>query len=194
MGILSNIAARAWGAVSKILSLFGKLADAKRRKIDSDEQRIVFLAKQQGRDPEEFVDYKAARKEKEKINKLEELSKNIPSGYDPNYYFKLLIGVLATEGRTADSFQLNEIYTFKYIGKTPDFYDMNPVTLVTSASGSYFEGINFHWKDLAGSNYVESPFRKYRFDRVQSKLYRIEPSELNYVLRIPTFYPVKVNK
>jgi hypothetical protein len=192
MGILSNIAARAWSAVGKILSLFGKLADAKRRKIDADEQRIVYLAKKQGRDPEEFVDYKVARKEKEKINKLEELSKNIPSGYDPNYYFRLLIGVLATEGRTADSFQLNEIYTFKYIGKTPEFYDMHPITLVTNASGSYFEGINFHWKDAI--TYVESPFRKYRFDRVQSKLYRIEPSELNYVLRIPTFYTTQDNK
>jgi hypothetical protein len=192
MGILSNVAARAWGAVSKILSLFGRLADAKRRKIDADEQRIVYLAKKQGRDPEEFIDYKVAKKEKEKINKLEELSKNIPSGYDPNYYFRLLIGVLATEGRTADSFQLNEIYTFKYIGKTPEWYDMNPVVLVTNASGSYFEGINFHWRDAI--SYIESPFRKYRFDRVQSKLYRIEPSELDYVLRIPTFYPVKVNK
>jgi hypothetical protein len=192
MGILSNIAARAWSAVGKILSLFGKLADAKRRKIDADEQRIVYLAKKQGRDPAEFVDYTTAIKEKEKINKLEELSKNIPSGYDPNYYFRLLIGVLATEGRTADSFQLNEIYTFKYIGKSGEWYDMHPVTLVTNASGSYFEGINFHWKDAI--SYVESPFRKYRFDRVQSKLYRIEPSELNYVLRIPTFYPIKVNK
>lgn len=192
MGILSNVAARAWSAVSKVLSFFGRLADAKRRKIDADEQRIVFIAKQQGRDPEEFVDYKAARKEKEKINKLEELSKNIPSGYDPNYYFKLLIGVLETEGRTADSFQLNQIYTFKYIGRTPEWYDLHPVTLVTSASGSYFEGINFHWKDAI--SYIESPFRKYRFDRVQSKLYRIEPSELDYVLRIPTFYPIKVNK
>ncbi len=192
MGILSKVAERAWGAVSKILSLFGRLADAKRRKIDADEQRIVYLAKKQGRDPEEFVDYKTAKKEKEKINKLEELSKNIPSGYDPNYYFKLLIGVLATEGRTADSFQLNEIYTFKYIGRTPEWYDLNPVVLVTNASGSYFEGINFHWRDAP--TYVESPFRKYRFDRVQSKLYRIEPSELDYVLRIPTFYPVKVNK
>ena len=194
MGILSNIAVRAWSAVGKILSLFGRLADAKRRKIDADEQRIVYLARQQGRDPEEFVDYKAAKKEKEKINKLEELSKNIPSGYDPNYYFKLLIGVLATEGRTADSFQLNQIYTFKYIAKTGEWYDLNPLILVTSASGSYFEGINFHWKDLAASKYVQSPFRKYRFDRVQSKFYRIEPSELNYVLRIPTFYPIKVNK
>lgn len=192
MGILSNVAARAWSAVSKVLSFFGRLADAKRRKIDADEQRIVFIAKQQGRDPEEFVDYKAARKEKEKINKLEELSKNIPSGYDPNYYFKLLIGVLETEDRTADSFQLNQIYTFKYIGRTPEWYDLHPVTLVTSASGSYFEGINFHWKDAI--SYIESPFRKYRFDRVQSKLYRIEPSELDYVLRIPTFYPIKVNK
>jgi hypothetical protein len=192
MGILSNIAERAWGAVSKILSLFGRLADAKRRKIDADEQRIVYLAKQQKRDPEEFVDYKAAIKEKEKINKLEELSKNIPSGYDPNYYFKLLIGVLATEGRTADSFQLNQIYTFKYIAKSGEWYDLNPLILVTSASGSYFEGINFHWR--SAPQYVQSPFRKYRFDRVQSKLYRIEPSELNYVLRIPTFYPIKVNK
>jgi hypothetical protein len=192
MGILSNIATRAWSAVGKILTYFGRLADAKRRKIDSDEQRIVFLAKQQKRDPEEFVDYKTARQEKEKINKLKELSENIPSGYDPNYYFKTLITVLATLNRTSQSFQLNQIYTFKYVGRTPEWYDLNPVVLITSASGLYFEGVNFHWKDAP--SYVESPFRKYRFDRVQSKFYKINPDELDYVLKIPTFYPIKVNK
>lgn len=192
MGILSNIASRTWTAVGKILNYFGKLADAKRRKINSDQEKITFIAKQQGRDPEEFFDYKEAKKESEKINKLKELSENIPSGYNPNYYFRSLITVLSTMNRTADTFELDQIYTFKYIGRTPEWYDLNPVVLVTKASGLYFEGVNFHWKDAP--SYVESPFRKYKFERVQSKFYKIKPDELNYVLRIPTFYPIKVNK
>lgn len=190
MGLFSNIAFRAWKTLGKVISFFGKLSDAKRRKIQQDEQRILDLANKQKRDLKSFPEFDTIQKEKEKINKLEELSKNIPGGYDPNYYFRLLVSVLTTMNRTADSLEMNQIYTFKYIGKTPEWYDLNPVVMITDASGIYFEGVNFHWKDAA--SYVESPFRKYRFDRVQSKFYKIMPDELNYVLKIPTFYPVKI--
>ena len=131
-------------------------------------------------------------RKKRKINKLEELSKNIPSNYDPNSYFQLLTATLARMDRTADSLKMNGIYTFKYIAKTPEWYDLNPVVMITDASGEYFQGLNFHWRDAAG--FVESPFRKYRFDRVQSKFYEIKNDELNYVLKIPTFYPIRIYK
>ena len=192
MGIFSNLAARAWNTVTKIVSLFGKLSDAKRRKLKNDKERIDDLALKQNRLPQSFPGYEDIEKEEEKINKLKELSENIPRGYNPNYYFTALITVLSSMNRTAEAFQLNQIYTFKYIGKTPGWYDLNPVILVTNVSGSHFEGVNFHWRDAP--SYVESPFRKYRFDRVQSKLYKIMPDELEYVLKIPTFYPIKVPK
>lgn len=190
MGLFSNVAIRAWKTLSKVIAFFGKLSDAKRRKIQQDEQRILDLANKQKRDLKSFPGFEEIQKEKEKINKLEELSKNIPSGYDPNYYFKILTSVLSTMNRTADTIELNQIYTFKYIGKTPEWYDLNPVVMITNATGPYFEGVNFHWKDAA--SYVESPFRKYRFDRTVSKFYKIMPDELNYVLNIPTFYPIKI--
>jgi hypothetical protein len=191
MGLFSNVAIRAWSTLGKIISFFGKLSDAKKRKIKQDEDRILELAQKQRRDLRSFPGFEEIKKEKERINKLEQLSENIPSGYDPNYYFKTLISVLSIMNRTSDTFQLNQIYTFKYIGRTPEWYDLNPVVLVTKASGIYFEGVNFHWRDAA--SYVESPFRKYRFDRVQSKFYKIMPDELQYVLKVPTFYPVKIS-
>jgi hypothetical protein len=191
MGLFSNVAIRAWSTLGKIISFFGKLSDAKKRKIKQDEDRILELTQKQRRDLRSFPGFEEIKKEKERINKLEQLSENIPSGYDPNYYFKTLISVLSIMNRTSDTFQLNQIYTFKYIGRTPEWYDLNPVVLVTKASGIYFEGVNFHWRDAA--SYVESPFRKYRFDRVQSKFYKIMPDELQYVLKVPTFYPVKIS-
>jgi hypothetical protein len=192
MGLFSNIAIGAWKTLGKIVSFFGKLADAKRRKIKQDEDRIVDLAQKQGRDLKSFPGFESIQDEKEKINKLEELSKNIPSNYDPNSYFRLLTATLARMDRTNDSLKMNGIYTFKYIAKTPEWYDLNPVVMITDASGGYFQGLNFHWRDAAG--FVESPFRKYRFDRVQSKFYEIKNDELNYVLKIPTFYPVRIHK
>lgn len=182
---------RAWNTLSKILNFFGKLADAKSRKLKQDEDRLIYLSKQQKRPLEEFPEYKGIKEEKEKINKIKELSENIPSGYDPNYYFKALITVLSTMNRTEEGLDLNQIYTFKYIGRTPEWYDLNPVVLITNVNGVHFEGINFHWRDF-GAQFVESPYRKYRFDRMQSKFYRIMPDELNYVLKIPTFYPIKI--
>ena len=47
MGLFSNIAIGAWKTLGKIVSFFGKLADAKRRKIKQDEDRIVDLAQKQ---------------------------------------------------------------------------------------------------------------------------------------------------
>ena len=190
MGFFSNLAVRAWKTVSKLIGLFGKLTDAKNRKLKQDSERLIYIAERQGRKLEEFPELKEIQEEQKRINKLEELSKNIPSGYDPNYYFRGLINVLSVMGRTEEALDLNQIYTFKYIARTPEWYDLNPVVLITNASGVHFEGINFHWKDAVG--YVESPYRKYRFDRVQSKFYRIMPDELSYVLKIPTFYPIKI--
>jgi hypothetical protein len=191
MGLFSNVAIRAWNSLGKIISFFGKLSDAKRRKVKQDEDRIIDLAKKQGRSLESFPGFEDVKKEKEKINKLKELSENIPGRYNPNYYFNVLVTVLASLNRTSESFKLNQIYTFKYIGKTPEWYDLNPVVLITNVRGNYFEGLNFHWRDAA--SYVESPYRKYRFDRVQSKFYAIQPDELDYVLKIPTFNPIRIN-
>lgn len=192
MGILSNLATRAWTTVGRILTFFGRLSDAKRRFLDDREQRILSDMERGNLPPERFPELERVREENQRINKLKELSENIPKNYNPNYYFNALITVLSTMNRAADSFELNQIYTFKYIGRTPEWYDLNPVVLVTNASGVHFEGVNFHWKDAP--SYVESPFRKYKFERVQSKFYKIMPDELDYVLKIPTFYPQKVNK
>lgn len=192
MGILSNLATRAWTTVGRILTFFGRLSDAKRRFLDDREQRILSDMERGNLPPERFPELQRVREENQRINKLKELSENIPKNYNPNYYFKALITVLSTMNRAADSFELNQIYTFKYIGRTPEWYDLNPVVLVTNASGVHFEGVNFHWKDAP--SYVESPFRKYKFERVQSKFYKIMPDELDYVLKIPTFYPQKINK
>jgi hypothetical protein len=192
MGIFSNLAIRAWSSLVKVVSFFGKLSDAKRRKLDRDKERIIDLAEKENRAPETFPEYKSVIEESEKINKIKELSENIPNNYDPNYYFNLLISILARMDRTADSFKMNQIYTFKYIAKTPEWYDLNPVVMITSANAIYFEGVNFHWREAA--SYVESPYRKYRFDRVQSKFYEIKPEELIYVLNIPTFYPIRIYK
>ncbi len=189
---MKNLAIRAWTTLGKILSFFGRLSDVKRRTLDEKEKRILDDMKRGNLPPERFPELERVREENRKIDKLKELSENIPRNYSPNYYFKSLITVLSTMNRSADTFELNQIYTFKYIGKTPEWYDLNPVVLVTNASGLYFEGINFHWKNAP--SYVESPFRKYKFERVQSKFYKIMPDELNYVLNIPTFYPIKVNK
>ena len=78
MGIFSNLAARAWNTVTKIVSLFGKLSDAKRRKLKNDKERIEDLSLKQNRLPQSFPGYEDIEKEEEKINKLKELSENIP--------------------------------------------------------------------------------------------------------------------
>ena len=186
MGFFSKV----WNTLSKLLNFFGKLADAKKRKIQSDTQRIVYIAQKENLDLENLPQYKQIAEEKEKVNKLEELSKNIPSGYDPNYYFDLLTSVLSTMNRTEEGADYGALYTFKYVARTPEWYDLHPVIMLMKIDGVHFEGINFHWRDAP--SYVESPYRKYRFDRMQTKFYKIKPDELSYVLKIPTFYPIRI--
>lgn len=191
MGILSNLAIRAWNTVSKLLNFFGRLSDARSRRIRQDKDRLVYIAQRQNIDITDIPEFQEIERQEEEINKLKQLSENIPSGYNPVHYFQLLIRLLATLNRTEESIDVNNLYTFKYIGRTPEWYDLHPVILVTKVSGVHFEGINFHWKDAV--TYVESPYRKYRFDRLQSNFYRIQPNELDYVLKIPTFYPIKIH-
>lgn len=190
MSLFKNSAIQAWKTLGKVITFFKKLTVAKSNKLDYDEKRILDLSETQNRSPNSYPTFNEIQKNKERILIFKKLSENIPQNYNPNKYFQSLINILADLNRTAEGFDLNEIYTFKYIGETPGWYDLNPVTMVTKASGSYFEGVNFHWKDAA--SYVQSPYRKYRFDRVQSKFYRINPDELDYILRIPTFYPCSV--
>lgn len=190
MGLFSNLAIRAWNTVSKLLNFFGRLSDARSRRISQDKERLLYIAEKQDIDIRSTPEFEAIERQEEEINKLKQLAENVPEGYNPMHYFQLLIRLLATLNRTEESLDLNQLYTFKYIARTPRWYDLHPVILVTKIDGVHFEGINFHWKDAA--SYVESPYRKYRFDRMQSKFYRIQPNELDYVLKIPTFYPIKI--
>jgi hypothetical protein len=64
MGLFSNAAIRAWKTLGKVVSFFGKLSDAKRRKIRQDEQRILDLANKQKRDLKSFPEFEEIKKEK----------------------------------------------------------------------------------------------------------------------------------
>ena len=77
--------------------------------------------------------------------------------------------------------EIGELYTFKYVAKTPNIvYDLYPLIVaenyLQSQNGTVgFIGYNFHW----------NKYRKYTWEEVQTPLYKVRTGELADLREIP---------
>lgn len=171
------------------ISMGSILGRAKRRGLEKKEQ----ILEEKQKDPS----FTLSNNEKQilldtrtELYSIKELVDNLPVGRSPNYYWDKLIEVLQKLGRQRETFQLGKYYTFKYWAKTRGkYFDLHPVSIIVRKSAYTVLGVNLHWKNAP--QFVESMYRTYDYSCFQSKFYEIKEWELEYVMRIPTFYPIK---
>ena len=197
---LSNQARRLWTIFATVRTWFSTLGKSVERRLQREEQEIIFEENRLKKEGGKTYIYEQLDKRKKEVDRKKEepytfktLVDNLPQGRSPNFYFNALIDILARMGRTEGSVEIGKIYTFKYIAKTENkWYDVHPVSLMTSKGSNYYKGVNYHWQRRP--EYIESPIRTYNYSGIQSMFYRIKQEELEYVLKIPSFYPVFISK
>jgi predicted ATP-dependent protease len=197
---LSNQARRLWTIFGTVRTWFSTLGKATERKLQREEQEIIFEEQKLKKENAKVYVYEQLQKRKRDLERQKEefysfknLIDNLPKNKSPNFYYNALVDILARMGRTEETIEVGKIYTFKYIGITQGkWYDVHPVSLITSKENNYYKGVNYHWQRRP--EYIESPIRTYNYSRIQSMFYRIKPQELEYVLRVPSFYPVLISK
>lgn len=129
--------------------------------------------------------------QRSQLYSIKELADSLPPGKSPNYYWDKLQETLQNLGRQSESFQLGKYYTFKYWAKTKGkYFDLYPVSIIIDRRSTNVLGVNFHWKNAP--QYIESMYRTYDYNGFQSRFYEIKEWELEDVLRIATFYPIKL--
>lgn len=193
---LTKQAQRLWGVFGTIRRWFRGLTTAKENKFKREEEEIKFqeeqLKKQGARDYvfDRLNDRKEElQQQKDEFYSFKNLIDELPKNQSPNFYFDALIDILARMGRTEVTMEVGVIYTFKYIARTRGkWYDVHPVSLIIEKGNDYRRGVNYHWE--RHPEYIQSPVRTYSFTGFQTYFYRIKPEELEYVLRVPSFYPV----
>lgn len=172
------------------ISLGGILGKAKRRAFDKQTQ-IIEEKQKQPNFTESNSDKERRIRQREQLYTIKELVESLPTGKSPNYYWDKLIEVLQKLGRQCESFELGKYYTFKYYAKTRGkYFDLYPVSIIVKRAPYTVLGVNLHWKNAP--QYVESMYRTYDYSRFQSRFYEIKEWELEYIMQIPTFYPIKL--
>lgn len=130
-------------------------------------------------------------RERAQLYSIKELADSLPPGKSPTFYQRKLIETLQNLNRQEESLEVGKYYTFKYWAKTKGkYFDVHPVSIIIQKSGFNVLGINLHWKNAP--QYVESMYRTYDYSGFQSRFYEIKEWELEDVMRIATFYPVKL--
>jgi hypothetical protein len=194
---LSNQARRLWTIFGTVRQWFSSLTKSAERKLQRQEEELKFeesrLKKEGARIQGLDKKRKQLERQKEEFYSFKNLVDKLPKNQSPNFYFNALVDILARMGRTEESVEIGKIYTFKYIAVTEGkWYDVHPVSLIVNKGRGYYKGVNYHWERRP--EYIESPIRTYDYARIQSIFYRIKPEELEYVLRVPSFYPVFISK
>jgi hypothetical protein len=197
---LSNQARRLWTIFGIIRVWFSKLTKATERSLQREEQEIIYEEQKIRKVEAKGYVFNELEKRKKNLERKKEefytfknLINNLPKNQSPNFYFNALVDILARMGRAEETVEIGKIYTFKYIAITEDkWYDVHPVSLIIQKGRDYYKGVNYHWERRP--EYVESPIRTYNYSRIQSRFYRIKQEELEYVLKVPSFYPVFINR
>lgn len=127
----------------------------------------------------------------EQLYSVQELIEKMPSGKSSHYYWDKLVGVLQNLGRQEETLEIGKYYTFKYWAKTRGkYFDLYPVSIIISKDMHHLMGVNLHWRNAP--QYVESMYRNYIYSGFQSRFYEIKEWELDYVMQLPTFFPIKL--
>ena len=197
---LSNQARRLWTIFGTVRQWFSSLTKSTERKLQRQEEELKFEESRLKKEGARIYVYgeldkkrKQLERQKEEFYSFKNLIDKLPKNQSPNFYFNALVDILARMGRTEESVEIGKIYTFKYIAVTEGkWYDVHPVSLIVNKGRGYYKGVNYHWERRP--EYIESPIRTYDYARIQSIFYRIKPEELEYVLRVPSFYPVFISK
>lgn len=198
---LDAIARRTWEVFDRFRLLLSKTTKATINRFQRQHQEIDFEEKQLNRVSGQSKIYvlqqldqrkKRLEEEEKQFFTFQNLIDELPKGQTPVFYFDKLIDILQKMGRTEEAIDIGKIYTFRYIAKTPGWYDVHPVSVITqlNAGRGYLKGYNFHWE--RHRNYIQEPIRTYAIERIQSQFYHIKQSELEYILKIPSFYPILI--
>lgn len=130
-------------------------------------------------------------REREQLYSIKELADSLPPGKSPDFYWEKLVETLQNLGRQEESLEIGKYYTFKYWAKTKGkYFDLYPVSIILNKEAFHVFGVNLHWRNAP--QYVESMYRNYDYSRFQSRFYEIKEWELEDVMRIQTFYPIKL--
>jgi hypothetical protein len=167
------------------------LGRAKRRKLEKEEKQLEYLRQQKRPFVESNADKERRVRERKQIYSVQELVESLPTGKNQQYYWERLVETLQDLGRTGETLEVGKYYTFKYWAKTKGkYFDVYPVSIIVKKDMHTILGVNLHWKNAP--NYVESMYRSYIYSGFQSMFYEIKEWELEYVMRLPTFLPVKL--
>jgi hypothetical protein len=170
--------------------LFGSMIGrAKRSQLEKEEKQVE-------RSVSSGTYYESPTKKEDRVRRkkdlysIKELADSLPPGESPNFYWERLVRTLQNLGRQEETIEVGKYYTFKYWAKTEGkYFDLYPVSFIISKSAFYVLGINYHWKNAP--QYVESMYRRYDYSQFYTRGYEIKEWELEDVLRIATFYPIK---
>lgn len=198
---LSNAARRIWGVFLQLKAIFTNAGKAQEDAFAMQEKQIEFEEKKIIQYPESknylTQDIKQKKlkleKEKEEFYTFKTLIDNLPPNKTPEYYFDILRRILYKLNREESTMRIGKLYTFKYVATTQGkWYDLHPVAIITSKFDNGWKGLNYHWE--RNPEYIENPIRSYVFTGVRSRFYNIEMHELEYILQVPSFRPIFINK
>jgi hypothetical protein len=165
------------------------LGRAKQRKLEKEEE-ILKLQHQRPGFYESNVTKEERLRRRQQLYSIRELVDTLPSGKNQAYYWDKLIETLQTLGRTEETMEIGKYYTFKYWAKTRGkYFDVYPVSIIVKKGMHSMLGVNLHWRNAP--QYVESMYRTYIYSGFQSKFYEIKEWELEDVMKINTFLPIK---
>lgn len=191
--MFKNIVSRATSWVLKWIDTniqFGSLIGrAKQRKLERTEENIKLQQQKPG-----FLESNATKeariRQREQLYSIKELVDSLPSNKNQAFYWEKLIETLQNLGRTEETMEIGKYYTFKYWAKTKGkYFDVYPVSIIIGKGMHNILGVNLHWKNAP--QFVESMYRNYVYSGFQSKFYEIKEWELEYVMKINTFLPIK---
>lgn len=177
------------GVFAALRNFFAKLGQAKEVRLKNDLRRFEEEKQRLGPDFKVSPATEQTLKEEERqVFGVKQLVEALPSDMPPAFYFDKLVETLQTLGRTSSSLDVGKIYVFKYIARSKGWYDVFPVSIIVDKHSYGVRGYNYHWERYM--NYIQNPYREYRYDRFDSIFYEVKQHELQYVLQIKTFLPV----